>query len=303
MAAILPADRNSRVTASIRPLTEADVVAAVEVQMASFDDLVRRLGEPPTPVTDIRRDWAQARMRHFLAHDPGGCWVATDDAGAVCGVALASVRGDLWGLSLLIVAPRLQSAGTGRALLDAALSYADGCDRAVILSSQDARAIRLYATSGFDVHPQIQATGVPDLRERPADLERVRSGGSADLLDAIDLQVRRATRGPDHELMARRCALFVCDDDAGRGYAQCTTTGQIAALAASDSATASLLMWRCLEQAAAARQSITVGHLTAGQQWAVRTALAARLSLGAAGPVLWRGGSPPSPYLPSGALL
>jgi GNAT superfamily N-acetyltransferase len=293
------------VIASIRPLAEPDVVAAVEVQLASFDDLDHRRGEPPTPVTDIRRDWAQARVRHFLTHDPGGCWVSTNDAGAVTGAALASVRGDLWGLSLLVVSPRLQSAGAGRALLDAALGYADGCDRAVILSSHDARAIRLYATSEFDLHPQIQATGVPDLRERPADLERVRQGGSTDaaLLEAIDQQVRRATRGPDHELMARRCALFVCDDDAGRGYAQCTTTGHIAALTASDAATASLLMWRCLGQAAAASTSITVGHITAGQQWAIRTALAARLSLAADGPVMWRGGSPPSPYLPSGALL
>jgi GNAT superfamily N-acetyltransferase len=289
----------------IRPLAEPDVVAAVEVQLASFDDLVHRLGEPPTPVTDIRRNWAQARMRHFLAHDPGGCWVSTNDASEVTGVALASVRGDLWGLSLLVVAPLAQSAGTGRALLDAALGYADGCDRAVILSSEDARAIRLYARSGFDVHPQLRATGVPDLRALPADLERVREGGPADaaLLDAIDQQVRRATRGPDHELMALRCALFVCDDDAGRGYAQCTTTGQIAALTASDEATASLLMWRCIAKAAAANESITVAHITAGQQWAVRSALAARLSLASAGPVLWRGGSPPSPYLPSGALL
>jgi GNAT superfamily N-acetyltransferase len=305
MAAILPADRNDRVTTRIRPLAGPDVVAAVEIQLASFDDLDRRLGEPPTRVTDIRRDWAQARVRHFLTHDAGGCWVSTNDAGEITGVALASVRGDLWGLSLLVVTPRLQSAGSGRALLDAALGYADGCDRAVILSSRDARAIRLYAMSGFDVHPQLQATGVPDLREQPADSERVRTGGAADapLLEAVDQQVRRATRGPDHDLMARRCELFVCDDDAGRGYAQCTTTGQIAALAASDDATASLLMWRCLDVAAAAKQSTTVGHITAGQQWAVRTALAARLSLGPTGPVLWRGGSPPSPYLPSGALL
>jgi GNAT superfamily N-acetyltransferase len=199
----------------------------------------------------------------------------------------------------------LQSGGAGRALLDVALGYAEGSDRAVILSSQDPRAIRLYATSGFDLHPQVQAKGAPDLRDLPADIERVREGGpaDADLLEAVDQKVRRATRGHDHELMARRCALYVCDDDAGRGYAQCTTTGQVAALTATDEATASVLMWHCLERAAAAGVSITVGHITAGQQWAVRTALAARLSMATAGPVMWRGGSPPAPYLPSGALL
>jgi GNAT superfamily N-acetyltransferase len=290
---------------SIRPLTEADVVAAADVQMASFDDLEHRLGEPPTPVTDVRRGWAQARMRHFLSHDQAGCWVATNAAGDVTGISLASVRGDLWGLSLLVVAPGVQSAGAGRRLLDAALAYADGCDRAVILSSPDPRAIRLYATSGFELHPQMQARGVPDLRAMPGSVARVQQAEPADpaLLEAVDQQVRRATRGPDHALMALRCTLFCCDDDAGRGYAQCTTTGQIAALAASDDATAADLMWRCLKQAATAHTSITVGHITAGQQWAIRTALAARLSLSPDGPVFWRGGSPPPAYLPSGALL
>jgi GNAT superfamily N-acetyltransferase len=306
MPAILPgAGRNEGVTPTIRPLAEPDVVAAGEVQIASFDDLDQRLGEPPTPVTDARRDWVQIRLRHFLAHDPGGCWVSTNEAGDLTGVALASIRGDLWGLSLLVVAPGVQSAGAGRALLDTALGYADGCERAVILSSSDPRAMRVYATSGFDLHPQVQANGVPDLRTMPSSVARVHQAEPADpaLLEAIDQQVRRATRGPDHELMARRCTLFVCDDDAGRGYAHCTTTGQLAALAASDDATASLLMWRCLEQAATANSSITVSHITAGQQWAISTALAARLSLSPDGPAFWRGGSPPSPYLPSGALL
>jgi hypothetical protein len=165
--------------------------------------------------------------------------------------------------------------------------------------------MRVYATSGFDLHPQMQAKGVPDLRTMPGSIARVHQAEPVHptLLEAVDQQVRRATRGPDHELMARRCTLFVCDDDAGRGYAHCTTTGQIAALAASDDVTASLLMWRCLEQAAVVNQAITVSHITAGQQWAVSTALAARLSLSPDGPAFWRGGSPPSPYLPSGALL
>jgi GNAT superfamily N-acetyltransferase len=293
------------VTATIRPLTEDDVAAAAQVQMSSFDDLDERMGESPGPISQQRRAWAEIRLRHFLAHDAGGCWVATDPSGEVIGVSLASIRGDLWGLSLLAVATGVQSAGLGRQLLDATLGYADGCDRGVILSSQDPRAMRLYASKGFDLHPQIQAEGIPDLRDMPASVERARQMDRLDpaLLEDIDLQVRGATRGPDHELMALRCTLFVCDDDSGRGYAHRTTTGHIAALSASDDATASDLAWRCLEQAAAADTSIAVSHVSAGQQWAVRTALAARLTLRADGPVLWRGGSPPPSYLPSGSLL
>jgi GNAT superfamily N-acetyltransferase len=290
---------------TVRPLTEADVVVATQVQLTSFDDLEQRMGESPTPITEQRRTWAEIRLRHFLAYDAGGCWVATDRAGEVIGVSLASVRGDLWGLSLLIVAPGVQSAGVGRRLLDAALGYSDGCDRAVILSSQDPRAMRLYANSGFDLHPQIQAEGIPDLRDMPASVVRARQMNRLDgaLLEDIDQQVRGATRGPDHELMAQRCTLFVCDDDAGRGYAHRTTTGHIAALSASDDATASDLAWRCLEQAAAVGTSIAVSHVSAGQQWAIRTSLAARLTLRTDGPAFWRGGSPPPAYLPSGSLL
>jgi GNAT superfamily N-acetyltransferase len=289
----------------IRPLAQADVVAAAQVQMSSFDDLDQRMGEPTNPITEQRRTWAQVRLRHFLAHDAGGCWAATDATGELIGVSLASIRGDLWGLSLLAVATGGQSAGVGRRLLDATLGYAEGCARAVILSSLDPRAMRLYASSGFDLHPQIQAEGIPDLRDMPASVERARYIKQLDaaLLEDIDQQVRGATRGPDHELMAQRCSLFVCDDDRGRGYAHRTTTGHIATLSASDDATASDLAWRCLEQAAAANTSIAVSHVSAGQQWAISTALAARLTLRADGPVMWRGGSPPPAYLPSGSLL
>jgi predicted N-acetyltransferase YhbS len=290
---------------SIRPLTEADVAAAAQVQLTSFDDLDQRMGESPGPITERRRTWAEIRLRHFLAYDADGCWVATDSSGELIGVSLASIRGDLWGLSLLAVATGVQSGGVGRQLLDAALGYSDGCDRAVILSSQDPRAMRLYAGSGFDLHPQVQAEGIPDLRDMPASVERARQMKRLDvgLLEDIDLEVRGATRGPDHELMALRCTLFVCDDDAGRGYAHRTTTGHIAALGASDDATASDLAWRCLEQAASVNTSIAVSHVSAGQQWAIRTSLAARLTLRADGPAFWRGGAPPPSYLPSGSLL
>jgi predicted N-acetyltransferase YhbS len=305
MTAILPADRNRGVT-TIRALTEADVDAAADVQLASFDDLDRRQGGEVERRTEIRVKGIRTRIRHFLRHDAAGSWVATDDGGTVVGVALASVRGDLWGLSLLVVTPGVQSAGAGRRLLDAALSYSEGCDRAVILSSRDPRAIRLYATSGFDLHPQMAAEGIPDLRELPASVTRCRAIGPDDdaLLEKIDQQVRRATRGPDHEWLGRLGLGYVCDDDAGQGYAYCTSTGSdVFTLAAGDDATASDLLWRCLQVAAVAGGSIKVSDLGAGQQWGMRTALAARLSLAPRGPVFWRGGSPPPAYLPSGSLL
>ncbi|HEX4082667.1 MAG TPA: hypothetical protein VHX40_06840, partial [Acidimicrobiales bacterium] len=83
---------------SIRPLTEADVEAAGQVQVAAFDDLDRRLGDAVPAISEARWARVHGRIRHFLTHDPGGSWVSTSDDGEVTGVALASVRGDLWGL-------------------------------------------------------------------------------------------------------------------------------------------------------------------------------------------------------------
>ena len=52
-----------------------------------------------------RRRGAHVRLRHLLATDPGGCWVADDGARSPA-PALALVREGVWGLSLLVVRPR-----------------------------------------------------------------------------------------------------------------------------------------------------------------------------------------------------
>ncbi len=67
--------------------------------------------------------WRTGRIEHFLAADPGGAWVAVDEHDEVIGVALSLLREDLWGLSLLAVAPASHGRGVGRALLDRALAY------------------------------------------------------------------------------------------------------------------------------------------------------------------------------------
>jgi len=59
---------------------------------------------------------AHIRYRHLVTTDPEGAWVAEHE-GAIVGCALALRREDVWGLSLLIVRPDLQSSGTGGALL------------------------------------------------------------------------------------------------------------------------------------------------------------------------------------------
>jgi GNAT superfamily N-acetyltransferase len=291
------------VTVTIRPLTAADVRGAAQVQVASFGDLDRREGVDPRPITDQMWERFYARQEHFLRHDPDGSWVA-DDGDRIVGVALALKRDRLWGLSLLVVDPTAQSAGSGRRLLDAALTYAEGCDRAVILSSKDPRAMRAYATSGFDLHPQVAGTGAPDLARIPS-TGRVRDGSvdDAEWADRIDLAVRGAKRGPDQLALATDMAMFVVDDVDGAGYAYIRNHGEVAVVAATDEDTATALLWRGLAHTVDLGEPATVPHLNAGQQWAIRTAHQARLSVTPAGPVFYRGMAPPPAYLPSGAYL
>jgi GNAT superfamily N-acetyltransferase len=285
-------------------MTDADVIPASVTQAEAFAALDRSAGvEPRTPDEAY---WTRLRTRHhhFLSHDPGGSWVAEDD-GRILGIALALRRERLWGLSLLAVDPQAQSAGVGRRLLDAALTYADGCERAVILSSEDPRAMRAYATSGFDLFPQVGARGEPARAEIPAGSARIRPGGLDDvtLADNVDRQVRGAPRGPDHLRLATDLRMFVADDVDGRGYAYLRADGIVMALAATDDDTASALLWRCISEVADDGGSVSVDHMTSEQQWAIRACYRARLTVAPWGPVFWRGATPPRSYLPSGAYL
>lgn len=286
----------------MRPLAIGDIDAAREVQTRAFDAHDRGFGYPVQPVDEAVIERQRGRFQHLLDNDPDGSWVATLD-GTVIGAALALRRDSLWGLSLLVVDPDVQSRGVGRRLLDAALGYADGAETAVILSSRDPRAIRSYASAGFDLHPQIRAHGPLDrgLLPRPSDRVRLGDDSRIDWADDLDQLVRGAGRGPDHRTLLGMARMFVVDDAAGRGYAYLRADGRVVTVVATDDETATALLWECL--AAEHDGERGIDHVNAAQQWAVRVALAARLSLEAAGPVFWRGRQPPASYLPDGAYL
>lgn len=289
-------------------MTEADISAAGNAQVAAFDALHRaERGDPPQERDDRFWDRVAGRFRHFMTNDPDGTLVAVVD-GTVIGCALALKRESYWGLSLLAVDPSAQGTGAGRRLLDTALRYAEGCERAVIMSSTDPRAIRSYATSGFTLHPQVWAVGEPDRSSLPATNPRVRAGSASDieLADSVDRLVRGAARGPDQVRMAAELpeiTMYVVDDPDGRGYVYVRSDGEIYCLAATDEETASRLLWRGFAHAADAGKPVDLYALPAEQQWAIKASLEARLTVKPGGPVFWRGGSPPPAYLPSGAFL
>ena len=281
----------------LRPLEAADVPAAHALTTATFADLERRRGMPEPPPR--AHGPAHARFHRLLATDPGGAWAAEDEAGALTGVALALRREAVWGLSMLVVRPDAQSGGIGRALLDRTLEYAAGTRGAIILSSDDPRALRAYARAGFTMHPAAAAEGVPrGVRADPS----VRPFSPADhpLAAAVDRAVRTAPHGADLDVLAAGgCELLVLPDG---GYAA-HLRGEVKLLAAFDDAGAAALLRSVLARVPAGGRA-TVDWLTGAQGWAVDVALEAGLGLRLSKAVFLRGDVGPfRPYLPAGSYL
>jgi GNAT superfamily N-acetyltransferase len=280
----------------LRPLTEDDVPAAYAVTVAAFEDLALRMHEPPSPPADPAG--AYVRLRRILATDPRGAWVAEDGDG-LAGVAVALVRERLWGLSLLVVRPDLQSAGIGSELLARALAYGDGAAGGVILASPDPRALRAYARAGFALHPTLSATGVPRGSVGCADV-RAFEPRDHELAAGVDRAVRGAPHGADLDALADGgCELLVLP---GRGYAV-HRGGAVKTIAALDDEAAAALLRSVLARVPPGAKA-EVEWIGGAQQWAVDVAVGARLELSPAGAVCLRGDVGPfRPYIPGGAYL
>jgi len=218
-------------------------------------------------------------------------------------VALALVREGVWVLSLFAVDEEYRNEGVGKALLDRALLYADGCKGAMIASSRHPTAMRRYALSGFTLQPTLMAGGAVRRESLPAGL-KTREGGEADLelASRVDRFVRGSAHGPDLEFMlCTDSRLLVAEGSEGYGYAV-GHEGSPVLLAATTPESAADLLWSCLAQSDGAH--VEVPWITGAQNWAVPVVLAAGLSLSPAGPICVRGAlGPLTPYLPSGPFL
>jgi GNAT superfamily N-acetyltransferase len=296
-------------TIDVRPMGVADIEAVTAVVDAANAEADRRAGRRPQVPTDTQREFFRTGMRRFVERDPGGAWVAVDGAdgadgdhgdhsGTVVGMAEAIRRGAFWGLSMLFVDPERQGQGIGRRLLEAAQTSASGATLRMILTSSDPRALRRYSSAGLAIHPAVEAEGTVDRAAIPADLPgRPGDATDLDLVEQVDAGLR-GSRAEDVEFMLGQGArMTVVDRHRGRGYAV-YRRNRMALLGATDDATASLLLWRFLADTDDVAQ---VWGLTASQDWAVRVALAARLTVTAAGPLFVDGlDRPPGPWLPSG---
>jgi hypothetical protein len=217
--------------------------------------------------------------------------------GEVVGAALALVREGLWGLSLLIVREDHQSAGHGRALLEAATAYGADARAGIILSSEDPRALRSYWRAGFTLRPVFDAKGPVRTRPRPApSVREARWPADRDLVDATSRAVRGAAHGADIDFMLANGRRLLVHD--GGGFAV-FMDGRLTLLAATDDRVARELLETVLSTT-----EPTVDFLDAKQDWAIDVILAAGMRLSPSGATCVRGAvGPMRPYIPSGAYL
>jgi GNAT superfamily N-acetyltransferase len=282
----------------IRPMTEADVAPVHDLSVATFEDLSRRFDEPPGPRPDP--GIAHMRYRHLVRTDPGGAWVAEDERG-IGGCALALRREGIWGLSLLIVRPDLQSAGIGGELLRQANEYAEGAHGRIILSSPDPRALRAYSRLGLATHPCLCAKGTPRIVADPS-VTRVGTHEDIPFTEAVDRHVRGAAHGADIGVQLDMGQTLLIAPE--RGYAVVApSNGELRVLAAFDDDGARALLRAAL--ARAGDGEATVSWLSAKQQWAIEECRDAGLELRANHGAVFVDGDvgPFEPYIPSGAFL
>jgi len=288
----------------IRPMRPEDVPAAERVSDEGFFELDSRTrrtdGPAPTRRSERHREVWIERTRHFVEHDPAGCWVAEDDSGIV-GIATSFRRETLWCLATYAVLPGRQGQGIGKPLMAAAMAHGRACTRAMLSSSSDGRAVRIYHQAGFDLHPQMFLSGTVDRTAIPV-VDKVRDGsaGDIDLLDSLDRVARGAGHGVDHDLMLRTWRLLVSDTSTGSGYAYLDERGRLGLLAASNRRTATRLLWAVLAETPG---EAAIPHVTAANQWVLDVGFAARLTLHQEGYLGLRGMKPPAPYVHNGALL
>ncbi|HEY1650755.1 MAG TPA: GNAT family N-acetyltransferase [Acidimicrobiales bacterium] len=288
---------------TFRPMTEADVPAAVAAFDSGFLAMLARHALPVTgnSIQDERR--RQVRTHHFLETDPDGSWVAEDE-GTVVGMSQSFVREDYWMLSQIGMLPGRQGRGLGRELLRLALGHGDPHGPGTIQCSRDPAAMALYTSFGFVLHPVVAAWGAmrPGAVERPADVVRYEpekvTERELEIVAAIDRDVRASARTVDIVSMLSQPGnrLLLHADE---GYAL-ANDDRIVTLGARHEESATLVLKAMLAESPRG-ETIEINWLTSAQQWAIRVVVEAGIELQPYGPVMVRGmDGPPSPYIPSG---
>jgi hypothetical protein len=171
----------------------------------------------------------------------------------------------------------------------------------MFISTVHPAATRRYRLAGFLLYPLMRMVGTVDRSALP-ELTGLREGEVSDLdwMDRLDVQLRGAGHGPDHEYMVKTLRLVVSSVNNRPGYVYIDDHGRPMLLVAAHEETARNLLW---EVFAASQGDTLVNCITSDNHWAVDVGLAARLDIGQEGYLAIRGMNVPAPYLASGHFL
>lgn len=273
----------------LRRFERRDLRAAVELWAAAFDV------ELPD---EQARQRSLARLAFGLQTDPLGAFVA-ERAGRLIGLSQTLRRERLCVLTALAVEPGCQSQGAGRRLLERALRYGADADGQLIVSSNDPRAIALYARMGFEVRPTVQAQGTIDLRT--PSLPGVRAAGPREVPGLAELS--RAIRGAPHtaeilHALKQGGKLLLSDG----GFAVARPGQGVWLLVAREEAAARALLWNALALVGST-EIAPIRWITEDQRWALELAEEAGLALSPYGALCVKGTlGPLRPFIPSGSF-
>jgi len=157
----------------IRPARPDDIAACTEIWRVSISDYIGRLGqaELPREVGPLSRLYA-----HLQATDPERFIVATrpGESGEIVAFGAATIREQLWYLSMLFVMPEFQGTGLGRDLVGRIMPADPGIVRAVAADSAQPISNALYAKLGMV--PRMPLLNLSGLPERPEAFGALPSG-------------------------------------------------------------------------------------------------------------------------------
>ncbi len=271
---------------SLRPATEADLLACEDVWRVGLDGYLGPLGFPDMPVENpgLRRLHA-----HTLATDPSRFWVATNGERVVA-FGSAALRGPVCFLSMLFVYPDFQGRGIGRAILERILPPAsDGIALATATDAAQPVSNALYASLGivprmplFNLvgrpweswQPPALPTGVRVIRVT-ADL-----GAFPAERDALDREVLGFHRQVDHVFAGgdgRHTFAYLNDAGALLGYGYAADAGRVGPIATRDPALLAPILVHLLVSVEPRGASST--WLPGASDEAIRTALEAGLRI------------------------
>lgn len=268
------APRSGRTTAgapTLRLALDEDMAACARVWETASLDYQRRLNQPALPgdIEPVRR-----LIAHIRAIDPERSWVATRPSPDAPGVervvafGSATVRGDVWFLSMLFVLPGEQAAGLGRDLLErtfpagvvpASGRPAAGGPTVLATATDSAQPISNALYGRYGIVPRLPVYRIVGRPERPGALVELPSGVRAVPFDAIasgppggpgHRELVEAVGGIDRELVGyehpddhrylradgRIGYLYRGPDGTPVGYGYTSAVGRIGPLAARDEA-------------------------------------------------------------------